>query len=235
MKKTMTPNMDERHRAVFLLVEELTALTRLAVEDSGASFRLTTRVTFSMLEAVEYCLRQDLKGFTAIHKIPNPKRLKGAEVIFEFKKGQDGSSAGARHDLRARLRGCRQYFKELIREGHVPQSGFPKPLERLPSNLSLATDFRNRITHPKSVSSMQFGGEEAKSIKALLEWVASMITAMTSHTNYLPRVSLIFGTLMADIAGDGDWPDKPMAERNPSQGSTSGPPRLPGWVPPKER
>jgi len=233
LKNKMTPSMEERHKAFFLLGEELQALSKLSGENSGAFVRLGTRVAFSMLEAVEYCLRQDLKGFVAIHKIPNPKCLKGAEVIFEFKRGKDGSSNEWRYDLTTRLEGCRHYFKALIREGYIQQSAYPKPLESLPSNLSLATRFRDSITHPKSVSSMQFGDDEAKAVKALLEWAASMITVLTSQTSYLPITGLIFGTLMGDIAGDGGWPDKPMPERRPSQDGANAPPRLPKWVPPK--
>jgi len=74
-----------------MLVNELTALAKLADEDLGVFVRMNTRVGFSILEAVEYCLRQDLRGVSASLRVSEPKSLKGANVSFEFRRTSDGA------------------------------------------------------------------------------------------------------------------------------------------------
>lgn len=224
---------EDRRRLIARLSSELDALSPLLDQYPEVYVRISTRVVFSILDSLSYCLREDLKEVACIKRINYESKIPGAKEVFQLRTKIDGIVEEYRPNLLDGFKGARKFFQWLIGQGHLETRATPAPLGALPINFKEAEDVRHRLTHPKQAADYDITNEEAAAIRGTLRWAAELTRSMVPNKEYISSVTLMFGGTSHKISKSIGWPKRPLPEREGKAWKKGDPlPTLPEWVPP---
>ena len=151
----------------FLLLarKELDSFNEIAVKESDTPFirRTKVRVLFAVIEAHVF----HLQTITYAASKRNPKLFTDQESLLlqGLRRNDKGELQNAKDQLKKRIRFAFAAFSRALGKKHIVDFGTDGG-QRFASAITI----RDRITHPKIVSSWTINDEDSKNIDAAWEW-----------------------------------------------------------------
>ena len=233
MVENIIHNYQKRRQLITKMVDEMDVLSTPASTHREEYFRLTIRVSFSILDALSHCIRQDLRELAALKGVNFSASIPGAKEIFDLrvctKSGVEEIVDYKNHPLKCGLNAANKFIRWL-KEEFKDLDIKPLPiLDSFPAGFKTAVNLRNQLTHPKDISSYDLKCEELEAVEEVMRWTQQLMREVGN--GFIRENDLIVGGLSLEIAVSSGYPKKPIP-RNPRGRTTKK--GLPDRVPPSK-